>query len=150
MREVNCIVWHCSGTKDGKPVTREAIEASHKARGFRQIGYHWLIEPDGSRIKGRPEASQGAHVEGFNAKTIGICLIGSEKFTAAQWAEARKLAIELEGRYHKAAHRGHRDFSPDQNRNGTIEKFEWIKTCPGFDVKAWEDSGFIPKEEDIL
>ena len=32
---------------------------------------------------------------------------------------------------------GHRDFSPDKNRNGIIEPSEWMKSCPSFSVKDW-------------
>ena len=150
MRAINCIVWHCSGTKDGKPVSLDALIAAHKARGFRTVGYHWIIEPDGKVVQGRPESEAGAHVEGFNANTIGICMIGSEKFTAAAWASARTLALDLEKRHPKATAKGHRDFSPDLNRDGKIQKCEWIKTCPGFDVHDWYEAGLIPKAEDIL
>ena len=150
MRGITKIVWHCSGTKDGRPVTLEALIAAHKARGFRTIGYHWVIEPDGKIIKGRPESEVGAHVEGHNHDSIGICLIGSERFTQAAWNSARLLGLQVEDRYPAAHHYGHRDFSPDLNGDGKIQKCEWIKTCPGFDVHDWRDAGFIPKEEDIL
>ena len=29
---------------------------------------------------------------------------------------------------------GHRDYSPDKNGNGIIERFEWIKDCPCFNA----------------
>lgn len=32
---------------------------------------------------------------------------------------------------------GHRDFSRDQNGNGIIDRWEWIKSCPSFDVRDW-------------
>ena len=41
---------------------------------------------------------------------------------------------------------GHRDLSPDQNANGIVESFEWLKTCPGFDVAAWLESGMTAPE----
>ena len=42
----------------------------------------------------------------------------------------------LHKRYPDAVIQGHRDFSPDRNGNGKIEKNEWIKKCPGFDAKT--------------
>lgn len=33
--------------------------------------------------------------------------------------------------------KGHRDASPDTNGNGKVDKSEWIKTCPNFDVCEW-------------
>ncbi|MBP3944384.1 hypothetical protein J5U18_12620 [Sphingobacteriaceae bacterium WQ 2009] len=32
--------------------------------------------------------------------------------------------------------RGHRDFSPDTNKNGKVYKWEWTKDCPSFDATA--------------
>lgn len=64
------------------------ISNLHQKRGFSifywgkfySIGYHYVILPDGTLIKGRPENVQGAHAIGHNSY-IGVCLIGdfSEK-----------------------------------------------------------------------
>ena len=150
MKTVNHIVWHCSATKDGGFYSLESLIAAHKARGFRTVGYHWIIEPDGKVIQGRPEFMQGAHVEGHNADTVGVCIIGTQKFTKAAWESARTLAKELSGRYPRADHKGHRDFSTDLNGNGIIEPSEWIKLCPGFDVASWAKSGFVPPKAHLL
>ena len=32
---------------------------------------------------------------------------------------------------------GHRDLSPDRNGDGIITPNEWVKACPGFDVRPW-------------
>jgi N-acetylmuramoyl-L-alanine amidase len=45
--------------------------------------------------------------------------------------------VELSEKYPAATILGHRDFSPDKDGDGIIEFFEWIKYCPGFDVKEW-------------
>ena len=59
------------------PAAIEAIRQMHiKERGWRDIGYHWLIDRDGTVLPGRKETEIGAHVVGHNAGTIGICLIG--------------------------------------------------------------------------
>ena len=144
MRNINFIVWHCSASPNAKPLTREQLVAEHKARGFRTIGYHYVIEPDGKVILGRPESEVGAHVEGHNSDSIGICMIGYDAFTAQQWDAARNLAKAMTEKYPKAKHCGHRDFSPDLNHNGKIEPNEWIKLCPNFDVKSWQTFGFSP------
>ena len=41
----------------------------------------------------------------------------------------------LKKKYPEAVIQGHRDFSPDLNKNGRIEKNERIKDCPCFDAK---------------
>ena len=55
----------------------EFIQVRHKKRGFEDIGYHFVIEKDGTLKKGRNEKFIGAHVFGFNQNSIGICLIGN-------------------------------------------------------------------------
>jgi len=44
---------------------------------------------------------------------------------------------------------GHRDLSPDTNGNGQTESTEWLKTCPGFDVRAWLARGMQPINEQL-
>lgn len=150
MRTITGIVWHCSASKNGKLISREALEAEHKARGFRTIGYHWIIEPDGTLVAGRPESEIGAHVEGFNKNTIGICMIGTDKFTPAAWATAKKCAQNFDRTYPGVGHKGHRDYSPDLNHDGKITSNEWIKMCPSFDVATWKAAGYTPKPENVL
>jgi N-acetylmuramoyl-L-alanine amidase len=69
---------------DGAPINAALIDGIHKRRGygifywgkFYNIGYHYVILPDGTVEKGRPELLQGAHAKGHNSY-IGICLIGN-------------------------------------------------------------------------
>lgn len=150
MRRIDTVVIHCSASKDGKPKTREEIERDHKARGFRTIGYHYIVEPDGAIIVGRPEEQVGAHVEGHNAHTLGVCLIGTKKFTQEAWASLKMLCESLKTRKPGIKFCGHRDFSPDINHNGSIEPSEWVKLCPNFDVKAWVEAGMVPSKENVL
>ena len=80
MRTINLIVIHCSATEEGKEYSVEDITNWHQARGFRTIGYHFLIHLDGS-IDGEAECCRsimeiGAHAKGHNRHSIGICYIG--------------------------------------------------------------------------
>lgn len=150
MRPIKSIVVHCSATPNGQEFTREDIDSWHKQRGWKKIGYHFVIELDGSIRIGRPVEEIGAHVQGYNSKTIGICMIGTDKFTQAQWQSLATLHDDLGSRFPDAQWFGHRDFSPDQDGDGYIEPWEWVKTCPGFDVRAWEAAGLVPNEENIL
>lgn len=90
----NKITIHCSATPNGKEVPAKTIKEWHLARGFKDIGYHLIIQPDGTCEHGRPLNQVGAHVEGANRDNIGICLIGTDKFTKAQFS---KLYDQLEG-----------------------------------------------------
>ena len=54
MRRIDKIILHCSATPEGRNVTVEDIRAWHIERGFRTIGYHYVIYLDGSVHAGRP------------------------------------------------------------------------------------------------
>lgn len=75
-RKINDIILHCSATQEGKSFTVEDIRKWHKAQGWSDIGYHYLIYLDGSIHKGRDESISGAHCENHNSNSIGVCYIG--------------------------------------------------------------------------
>jgi N-acetyl-anhydromuramyl-L-alanine amidase AmpD len=75
MRDINRIVVHHSGT--AKETTVHSIRNSHmNVRGWRDIGYHYIIEKNGALRLGRPDWMIGAHVKGKNRDSIGICVTG--------------------------------------------------------------------------
>lgn len=144
MRPIDLIVIHCSATPEGKHFDLEDIDRMHKARGFAMVGYHYIVLLDGTVQKGRPDAIAGAHVQGFNKHSIGICYIGGiadgkakDTRTDEQKAALEKLVKGLRTRFPKARICGHRDLSPDLDRDGKVEPHEWMKQCPSFDVAAW-------------
>lgn len=192
-RSPNLIVLHCSATPSGQRIDRGApgkpgylsaaqvINSWHAVRGFKRtaaartrfnselpsIGYHYVIDIDGAVLTGRHLDEAGAHAAGFNAHSVGICLVGgterSARYTPAQWESLAQLVLMLTAqlrippqparRMYKATAPGynvvvgccgHRDLSPDKNGNGHVEPFEWLKTCPGFDVEVWLSNGLRP------
>lgn len=66
MRKINEIIVHCSATPEGKDYTAQDITRWHKARGFKTIGYHYVVYRDGSVHAGRAESKVGAHCYGHN------------------------------------------------------------------------------------
>lgn len=150
MRRIRLIVIHCSASQDGRAKSMERLVEEHKARGFRTIGYHYIIEPSGLRLVGRLESEIGAHVEGHNAESIGVCVIGTKKFTRPAWLKLRDTVRELQIKYPKAVVCGHRDLSPDLDKDGKIEPNEWTKLCPSFDVATWMSKGMAPVDGQIL
>lgn len=177
-RNITAIVVHCAATPNGKPYPAAQIDKDHAARGFKRaliwlkqsspeltsIGYHRYINVDGSRVLGRHLEEVGAHVQGSNSRSIGLCMAGTNKFTSNQWiclrAEIIALARELAGSRLQQPYPietpdqavtalmvmniqllGHRDYSPDLNGDGVIQRNEWIKDCPGFDVAEWKRAG---------
>lgn len=161
MRAITHIVVHCSASPNGRAISAQEIDAWHRQRGFRRsapvgqkhlphIGYHYVIGVDGTITEGRSLGEIGAHVAGSNARSIGICMIGTDRYTPAQWDALASLRDDLSRAFPKARWVGHRDFSPDQDGDGVIEPWEFIKTCPGFDVAEWVANGGLPRQAHLL
>ncbi len=135
MRRIDTIVIHCSATPEGKNFRARDIDAWHRQRGFKTIGYHYVIDLDGTIEKGRDESEVGAHVSGYNSHSIGICYIGGcdknmkpkDTRTMAQKESIIRLLMQLLCKYPNADIKGHRDF-PKVN-----------KACPSFDVRKEYD-----------
>ena len=150
MRDINHIVIHCSAAPNGSKQTAEDIDQIHKKRGWRRIGYHYVITTDGEVQLGRNLEEIGAHVYGHNRDSIGICVVGYDRFNLLQWDSLKGLVANLKMTFPEADIKGHRDFSPDIDGDGIIEKWEWLKTCPGFDVATWLSKGMEPDSNNIL
>lgn len=131
-RVINKIIVHCAATPEGKDIKTETIREWHvKGNGWKDIGYHYVIELDGSIHKGRSEDTIGAHCEGHNSDSIGVCYVGgcekdgvTPKDTRTPKQKEALLSIlkDLKRRYPNAKIYGHRDFSS--------------KACPSFDAKT--------------
>jgi N-acetyl-anhydromuramyl-L-alanine amidase AmpD len=130
---VKFIVVHCSATPPDAKVDAREIDRWHRMKGWLMIGYHWVIKRDGTVEQGRKPDQPGAHAEGFNDKSIGICLAGGvnakgdpeDNFT---WEQKSSLLSVIAGSrvlYPKAEVLGHRDLPGVR------------KACPSFDVRAW-------------
>lgn len=118
-------------------------------RHLRSIGYHYVVDLDGKVWPGRSLGEPGAHAAGHNARSVGICLVGgiepqAAHYSLAQWRSLAALVRGLQLQFSGARVLGHRDLSPDANHNGVVERREWLKTCPGFDVATWLLAGKQP------
>lgn len=77
MRKIKCLILHCSATPEGNEIKTETIRNYHiKGNGWKDIGYHYVIELDGVVKNGRPVEQVGAHTKGHNSNSIGICYVG--------------------------------------------------------------------------
>lgn len=144
MRKINLIVVHCTATPEGKDVTVADIDRMHKARGWKGIGYHFVVYRDGSVHVGRPVAEVGAHVYGHNANSIGVVYVGGltadgKKSKDTRTPEQKRALVgllkKLRQQFPGSRICGHRDLSPDLNHDGIIEPSEWVKNCPCFDAE---------------
>ena len=75
-KSTTMIIIHCSATREGQDIKAKTIKQWHLRRGFADIGYHYIIDLDGTIEKGRDESLVGAHCVGKNAISIGVCYIG--------------------------------------------------------------------------
>lgn len=147
--KVEFIVVHCTATPEGMELTVDQIDAMHRRRGFSMIGYHYIVHIDGSISVGRPDNKTGAHVKGYNSKSIGITYVGGldqsrkpkDTRTDMQLVALANQLEALKLKFPKATILGHRDLSPDLDGDGVIESHEWMKQCPCFNAK--EEYEFI-------
>ena len=132
MRTITLIIIHCSATPQGSSLSFEECRRDHiMHRHFRDIGYHYYITRDGVVHEGRPIEKVGAHCEGHNSHSIGVCYEGgldangkpADTRTDAQRKALKSLIEDLHQRFPKALIVGHHDLNP-------------TKACPGFVVKG--------------
>lgn len=131
-RRIDWIIVHCSDTPEGRNDTVEDIRRWHKAKGWSDIGYHYVVYLDGSVHDGRNVDKIGAHCENYNYNSIGICYIGGKTVdmksnkdtrTPKQKEALLRLLRELRKLYPTAKIVGHKDL----DKKG--------KTCPNFNPK---------------
>lgn len=133
MRKINKIIVHCSATQEGRDIATSEIRRWHLNRGWRDIGYHFVIQRDGTIDEGRPIEQTGAHTKGHNYDSIGVCYIGGveaekkkgkwiakDTRTDEQKDSLVDLLLRLKDCYGGTIY-GHNDFSS--------------KSCPCFNAK---------------
>jgi N-acetyl-anhydromuramyl-L-alanine amidase AmpD len=138
-RRIRAAVIHTTFTPARREVSYADLWQWHVVEGpFSDIGYHALIQRDGTLVLCRDIDRTGAHAKtnGFNHGTIGIALAGGmgrdnmpeANNTVAQLRTLRRLTNELKGQYGDIDILGHHD---------TGSK----KACPCFDVRHWVATG---------
>lgn len=131
MRSITLIVLHCSAVRPGQRSSAADIDNWHRKKGWKGIGYHYVVRRDGSVELGRPLAEPGAHVVGHNRYSIGICYEGgldangedADTRTPEQVKALRQLVEQLHEAFPKALIVGHHDLNPG-------------KPCPCFNAVA--------------
>ena len=131
MRTVTLFIVHGSAVRPGQRSSASDIDRWHRARGWKSVGYHFIVRRDGSVETGRPVGEVGAHCQMHNRHSIGICYEGglnevgepADTRTPAQKESLRRLLKELHERFPKAVVVGHHDLNP-------------MKACPCFDAAA--------------
>jgi len=124
-------ILHCAATpytKPGEPgfngIGVSQIRAWHKARGFSDVGYHFVVKRDGTISPGRSLFLDGAHTKGHN-DALGVCLVGTLDFTHAQVKSLLTLARLFYEKY---------DLRPEHWF--CHYQFNEHKTCPNIPVEV--------------
>ena len=131
MRDINKVIVHCSATPAGRDVTIADVRRWHvEGNGWSDVGYHFFIRLDGQIELGRDLNTPGAHTQGYNKKSIGVCYAGGMSEDMSEPEDTRTdeqkdslevLLATLVRMFPGLEIYGHRDFSP--------------KACPSFDAK---------------
>ena len=140
MRTITLLVIHCSAVRPDQTSSAEEIDGWHRKKGWKGIGYHYVVRRDGQIEPGRPEEMVGAHCVNHNTHSIGICYEGgldirgqpADTRTEAQKASLRQLLEDLHRRYPRALIVGHHDLNPQ-------------KSCPCIDNVAREYADLQPE-----
>ena len=106
------------------------IDRWHRDRGWKCIGYHYVVRRSGEVEIGRRLDEVGAHVKNHNSHSIGICYEGglnaasfpADTRTPEQVRALRELVERMHAFFPNALIVGHRDLDPR-------------KACPCFDAK---------------
>ena len=132
MRKINKIIVHCTATPGD--VSIDTVREWHvNERGWRDVGYHFLVRTDGCIEEGRPIEQSGAHTKGHNWDSIGGAYAGGTGKNG-EWLDTRTdeqkdalvdLLCQLKDTYGGTIY-GHRDFSE--------------KACPSFDARLEYDN----------
>lgn len=133
-RAIDSIIVHCAATPYGRPTSVKDIDRWHQERGWTGIGYHYVIQPDGTVEGGRHPNMVGAHTGGLNQRSLGVCLIGglnaethepSNEYPQAQMDALGELLLALQAEYNirNTAISGHNQHA--------------AKACPCFRVPQW-------------
>lgn len=140
------LIIHCSASLAKQDIGAKTIHGWHLKRGISSerglTGYHFVVRRSGLIELGRDLQAIGAHALGFNARSVGICLVGGARkaapgetpewadmvsdnnFTTAQFDTLARLVASLLDVWPSALVGGHRNFESN-------------KACPSFDVYEW-------------
>jgi len=127
---INKIIVHCTATPEGRDVSTQEIKRWHvQGNGWSDIGYHYIVELDGTVHEGRNVDRTGAHTLGHNKRSIGVVYVGGcdeemnplDTRNDAQKEALDNLLSQLLEMYPGATLHGHNEFAS--------------KACPSFNVQ---------------
>jgi len=123
------VLHHTTGVYSGVGTVR-AIQRFHMVdRGWADVGYNFLVAPDGTVFEGRGWGYSGAHAKGHNSSSVGVAYVGDGRQPVSDVAKRAilELAEEADRRFGKLNRVGHRDVGST--------------ACPGDVLYGWWTSG---------
>lgn len=122
------VVHHSAFLEENDLATLHEIQDVHRGRnGWADVAYHYLVGRDGTIYEGRDIGVRGAHVEGANTGTVGVCLLGNytvDEPPARQIEGALSLMVWLADWLRLTHIATHRDFND-------------VTECPGDHLAAY-------------
>ena len=141
------VLHHAEASK----CTVQDIHSWHLNNGWSGIGYHYFIRKDGSIYKGRPDGAIGAHCQGSNTNTLGICFEGNymkETMPTAEYNAGIDLIKYLIGKYGNLPIYGHKELLATEcpGANFPLTDFKALKeneeTATGYIVTTYLPNGY--------
>lgn len=128
MREIKYIVIHCTAAPANQK-TSVILDYWKRVNGWRDPGYHFIVNADGSYEQLHPIEKPSNGVAGYNANSLHICYKGGANGVDTRTKEQKATLLDLVRKYSRlfpnAEIKGHRQFA------GVT------KLCPSFDVTEW-------------
>lgn len=128
-RRIESVFLHCSASDDESLTGGELVQTVrnwHRARGFSDVGYHFLIDKHGELLPGRGLEISPAAQKGHNAGTIAIMVHGLEEFPQPMLDACDELCRSINEAWRgRITFHGHCEVS--------------AKSCPVFDYKGLLD-----------
>jgi hypothetical protein len=132
------VILHCSATPDFVETdsgfdkfTILDIEKWHKERGFRKVGYHFVVTRAGLIQSGRDclkdFVEMGAHCAHENHRSIGVCYVGMKSPSRFQIESLSTLYRQINLMFNFSVKNwyAHNHFNPN-------------KSCPGIDMDLFK------------
>ena len=136
MRKISFIAVHCTAGNEKQTIAD--LTAEFRRLGWKNPGYHYVVMRDGKVVEMLPVEKVSNGVKHWNHCLVNVAYIGgkdgTDNRTQEQKDAMRKLLRLLKTKFPDAIIKGHRDFSPDTNHNGKVDRWEWTKLCPCFEA----------------
>lgn len=134
MRKIDHIFVHCTASRPTASVF--AIKEEFRRKGWKNPGYHYLIDAAGHVTQLLSDGRVANGVKGYNGTGLHVAYIGGlnadglteDTRTPEQRQALRTLLAVLHRRYPSAPIMGHRDI---WGKNPA----RWQKVCPCFDAR---------------